>query len=91
MSNEFYGIGYIEERDHSRLKSKSQHVFEIMKDGQWYTLSDIEKMTGSPQASISAFIRGFRRQSNGGHTVEREYVQNGLHRYRLILNGDSHE
>ena len=86
MSNEFYGAGYIEERDHSRLKTKSQRVFEIMKDGQWWTLSDLEKITGSPQASISAYIRGFRRQANGGHTVERKYAQNGLYLYRLILN-----
>lgn len=89
MSNAFYGIGYIKERDQSRLKSKSKHVFEIMKGGQWWTLSDLEKITGSPQASISAFIRGFRRQENGGHIVEREYVQNGLHRYRLIVNEEN--
>ena len=57
-----------------------------MKEGRWWTLRELEEETSYPQASISASIRNFRKDKFGGHTVEREYVTNGIYKYKLVLN-----
>lgn len=85
----FDGPAYDHERDWERLNRQMKAIYSIMKDGQWRTLQDIEDLTGYPQASISAQLRAFRRPKFGGHTVEREYVRNGLHKYRLLLSACS--
>lgn len=83
----FAGADYDHERDHARLGAQLQRIFDVMKDGEWRTLDDIEAATGDPQASISAQLRFLRRPRFGAHTVEKEYVENGLYRYRVILKG----
>ena len=85
----FDGPAYDHERDWERLNRQMRAIYTIMKDGQWRTLQDLEDLTGYPQASISAQLRAFRRPKFGGHTVEREYVRNGLHKYRLLLSACS--
>lgn len=82
----FLGEDYDEARDFERLSKQHDRIFSLMSDGQWRTLGEIEEITKDPQASISAQLRCFRRKEFGAHTVQKEYIQNGLYRYRLILN-----
>lgn len=82
----FNGPSYVPSRDNERLTGQIQRVFNLMRDGQWRTLREIESATGDPAASVSAQLRHLRKKRFGSHTVEREYVGDGLHRYRLIVS-----
>jgi hypothetical protein len=86
---DFDGATINQERDKPRLFPQLQRVGEAMKDGRWRTLEQIASATGDPQASISARLRDFRKVKFGAHEVERRYVSDGLHEYRLILNQSS--
>jgi biotin operon repressor len=76
----FGGSTYSPSRDFDRLSRQAQRVAQFMERGNWVTLSEIAQATGDPEASVSARLRDLRRL---GFTVEREYVERGLHRYRL--------
>jgi hypothetical protein len=75
----FNGPDYVPERDNER-------VFDCMKDGAWRTLQQIHGITKDPEASISAQLRHLRKARFGGHAVEKEYLGDGLYRYRLLVN-----
>ena len=81
----FNGADYQPDRDNGRLTGQLLRIFDYMKDGQWRTLSQIATATGDPEPSISAQLRHLRKDRFGGHTVNREYVDNGLYRYQLIV------
>jgi hypothetical protein len=85
MSVHFGGETFEPARDGSRLANQLADVRAYMSDGAWHTLAEIEEATGHPQASISSRLRDLRKRPNGGHTIDREYVCRGLHRYRLLL------
>ncbi len=73
--------------DLSRLNEQLRRVFELMKDGQWRTLSEIGAATGDMPQSVSARLRDFRKEKFGGLTVERRrrgQVSRGLWEYRLL-------
>jgi len=80
----FNGADYIPSRDDARLSGQILRVWECMEDGNWRTLREIANITGDPEASISAQLRHLRKERFGGHEVEREYVSNGLYKYRLL-------
>jgi DNA-binding IclR family transcriptional regulator len=61
-------------------------VFDLMADGRWRSLDEISDLTGYPQASVSAHLRGFRSERYGCHTVDRKYISKGLHHYKLSIN-----
>ena len=82
----FGGSTYSEPRDGVRLNRQSQIIFDFMKSGEWWTLSAISDATGEPEASISARLRDFRKVEFGGHKVERQYVDKGLWKYRLLTS-----
>jgi hypothetical protein len=84
----FDGPDYNPDRDHSRLKSQISQIFHLMKDAQWRTLEEIAWSTGFPEGSISAQLRHLRKPRFGSHTVNREYVNNGLYAYQLIVNNE---
>jgi hypothetical protein len=93
-SKAFSGETYKPERDFVRLSGQLGRVFDVMKDGRWRTLTQIANQiyysrTGhlDTEAAISARLRDLRKEAHGGHTVERRYVANGLHEYRLIVKG----
>lgn len=86
MTIPFDGPAYVPERDDVRLTDQLARVWQVMKTSQWYTLRQIAVATGDPEASISAQLRHLRKPRFGSHTVERNYVGNGLHAYRLIPN-----
>lgn len=70
-------------RDESRLNRQQLLVWRAIKGGAWRTLADMAAETGCPEASISARLRDFRKPRFGGLTIDREYVGDGLWRYRL--------
>jgi hypothetical protein len=77
------GETFDRERDGARLNAQSKRVFDAMKYGDWRTLANLAHVTRDPEASVSARLRDLRK---AGFTVERRYVQRGLHEYRLIIN-----
>lgn len=79
----FNGADYNRARDDARLTGQILRVWECMSDGKWRTLKDIAQQTGDPEASVSAQLRHLRKPRFGGHTVEREYITNGLYKYKL--------
>lgn len=78
---QFHGETYVEELDGKRLRGQSLDVFQAMQSGAWFTLAQLHMITGHPEASISARIRGYKAM---GIDHDRERIGNGgLHRYRL--------
>lgn len=82
----FDGADYSPERDNPRLKGQLLRVWDVMKDGRWRTLREIATQTNDPEASVSAQLRHLRKDRFGAHQIEREYITNGLYKYRLIIN-----
>ena len=82
----FDGSDYIPMRDDIRLTGQLLRVWNVMQCGLWRTLPQIAQATGDPEASISAQLRHLRKPRFGGHTIEKEYIGDGLYRYRLIVN-----
>jgi hypothetical protein len=81
----FGGGTFDDKRDGDRLRAQLNRVYKFMHDGVWRTLEMISRETGDPEASVSARLRDFRKSKFGGHTVERQYISNGLWRYRLLV------
>jgi len=88
MTMRFNGSDYIASRDDVRLSGQLLRVWNAINHGLWRTLSQISEETGDPEASVSAQLRHLRKPRFGGHTIEKEYIANGLYRYRLIANQD---
>lgn len=86
----FDGATFDASRDGSRLGEQMHAVFAAMKDGQYRTLSDIARMTGAPEASVSARLRDMRKPRFGGHTVNRQYLRRGLFQYQLLVKPMEH-
>lgn len=80
----FDGETYIASRDHSRLNSQLNKVFNYMNDHGWHSLDEIAQAVGCPQASVSARLRDLRKSKFGGYTIDRTYIDNGLYHYRLV-------
>ena len=83
----FNGSDYVAELDDQRLQGQIRRVYDLMKDGKFRTLSEIEAITGDPQASISAQLRHLRKQRFGGFTVNRQRRgdrKDGLFEYQLL-------
>lgn len=80
----FDGETFDEERDGERLNSQFERVRELMLDGEWRTLEAISTAVGYPTHSVSARLRDLRKPKFGGFAVHREYVSDGLWRYRVL-------
>ena len=79
----FDGVTYEAGRDGNRLYAQLARVWLCLRDYQWHTLPELARVTGDPEASISARLRDLRKRKFGGYTVERRYVAQGLWAYRL--------
>jgi hypothetical protein len=84
----FDGATYVPERDNERMTGQILRIWDVMVNGEWYTLSEISTITGDPEASVSTRLRDFRKSKFGSHTVEKEHLGNGLYKYKLIVNED---
>lgn len=90
--NLFDGPTFEPALDEARLLSQIGRVFNLMRDGQWRTVSTIAASTGDPEPSVSAQLRHLRKARWGGHTVNRrrypgDPVVSGLFQYQLLTNG----
>ncbi len=86
MNKHFNGPEYEPEFDFKRLMSQHDLIKELMLDGRWRTLLEIEILLGYPSASISAQLRHLRKPRFGAYTVERRKRGNrnsGLFEYRV--------
>lgn len=81
----FDGQTFLPDRDGERLTRQHHRVLALMRDGAWRTLAEIAKITGDPEASVSARLRSLRTEKFGGYKVERRYIRRGLHAYRLVV------
>lgn len=77
------GATFDQEKDGTRLGLQHRAVFDLMRDGRWRTLAEIEDATGHPQASVSARLRDFRKPRFGGHRVNRRRRTEGSFEYQL--------
>ena len=70
--------------DFDRLCGQLKKIYALMIDGRWRSLFEIEKLTGEPQASISAQLRHLRKPRFGSHIVDKRRRGNsGTWEYRL--------
>lgn len=84
----FDGPVYEAVHDQARLTGQLLRVFELMHDGRWRTLAEIEAITGDPPASISAQLRHLRKRKFGSFIVDKRPRGDravGLWEYRLLL------
>ena len=89
LTNLFNGSDYVPHFDDTRLKGQMKRIYDVMKDGKFRTLSEIEQLTGEPQASISAQLRHFRRERFGSNIINKRIRGErscGLWEYSLIIN-----
>lgn len=78
--------GPVNAADCSRLEGQTKRIFELMKDGFWRTLAEIEAVTGDPAPSVSSQLRHFRKLRFGGNIVEKRRRNNGAQwEYKLII------
>jgi hypothetical protein len=86
----FNGPVYEPKFDQERLTGQILRIFDLMGDGEWRTLGEIEGITSDPPASISAQLRHLRKERFGSHTVNkrpRGDRENGLWEYQLLVHG----
>lgn len=82
----FSGSDYNAALDEQRLTGQVLRIYDLMKDGKWRTLSEIEAVTRDGQSSISAQLRNLRKPSFGSHKVEkRRRTEQGLFEYRILF------
>ena len=85
----FSGADYSEARDKYRLGKQAVKVYNYMHNNGWQSLNAISKATNSPEASVSAQLRAFRRPSfqpvDAIYEVDKRYVSKGLWEYKLIV------
>jgi hypothetical protein len=82
----FSGSDYEAKYDEKRLSGQIKRIYDLISDGKWRTLSEIENETGDPAASISAQLRNLRKSQFGGHTINkrsRGERSRGLFEYAL--------
>ena len=84
----FDGADYVHERDGKRLAKNHFKLKDLMQDQKFRTLSEISAITNIPEASVSAGLRDFRKEKFGRHIVNKNYLENGLYSYQLILNNN---
>lgn len=82
----FSGSDYNAARDSVRLTGQLLRVWDVMKDGKRRTLGEIARLAKAPEASVSAQIRNLRKPENGGHSIDKEWIDNGLYHYWLVIN-----
>ena len=84
----FDGPVYVPRFDYARLTGQIERVYNLICDGEWRTLSEIERATGDPAASVSAQLRHLRKVKFGSHTINkrpRGDRYSGLWEYQLDL------
>lgn len=86
---EFQGETYDARLDRDRLTGQLLLVWNIMSDGRWRTLYEIQQATRATLPAISARLRDLRKERFGSYTVERRQrgALRGLYEYRVGPKG----
>ena len=79
----FDGVTINDERDNGRLQAQLTEVRLLVTNMGWWTLGEIARATGYPEASVSARLRDLRKAKFGSFNVERKYVERGIWAYRV--------
>lgn len=82
----FAGATYDAKYDCARLTGQLLVITELMSDGKWRTLGEIQDATGYGESSISAQLRNLRKPRFGSHTVNKRSRGNreqGLYEYQV--------
>lgn len=75
------GGGIVREIDIDHLKKGVKLVFDIMRDGLWHTIAELQEKTGQAQAD-----RRMRELRSYGFEIEKERIRGTrTWRYRLLL------
>lgn len=85
---QFDGQTFEPELDAERLASQLKRVYFVMSDGKYRTLSEIGKMTGDPESSVSARLRDLRKDRFGAYQIDRRRRgdgRRGWFEYRLVI------
>jgi len=87
-TNHYDGDTFDQRRDGERCHSIHTALYEIMRDGRWYTLRELEQRCGGSGTSISARIRDFRKSRFKPiypcTTSESRNFGGGLWKYRIV-------
>lgn len=87
---QFPGPSYVQELDQIRLSRLQFAVFQLMRDCQWRTHSEMKAAIGfGSETGIAAMLRGLRHKENGKHFIDkrrRGNPEDGLFEYQLIVN-----
>mgnify|MGYP001558445303 CR=1 FL=1 len=78
---------YVEGIDGARIGYQREVVLDLMRDGVYRTLREIAAITGFPEASISARLRGYR---TNGMMVNRRRMSDpmrGIFAYQVLSMG----
>ena len=81
----FDGSTYDHKQDGPRLTGQLGEVWELVKDGEWWTLKQLAKKTGGSEAACSARLRDLRKPRFGRMRVDRVRQAEGWFEYRVVL------
>jgi hypothetical protein len=84
----FDGSDVDSEKDNLRLAGQLKVIYDLVKDGKYRTLREIEDETNYPQSSISAQLRNLRKERYGSFNIEKRSRgdrENGLFEYRIVI------
>jgi hypothetical protein len=85
----FDGQTYDPAQDKERLTSQLRRVWQVMSDGNWWTVAQIQRLTGDPSQSVQARLRDLRKDKFGSYLVEtRRVTKSGLYEYRVGSKGE---
>jgi len=79
----FSGAGVETVDDNIRLGKQIDKVLSFIKNGEWFSLSQISEAINAPHASVSAQLRNLRKREHGSYIIERKNEGSGYHLYRL--------
>ena len=83
----FDGKTYQAEKDQPRLSTHLSKVRDLMSDGEWRTLSQIQAIVGGSEAGISARLRDLRKHRFGSFMVKRRRLGDptkGVWQYKIF-------
>lgn len=75
-------------RDCDRLTKKLKMIYDFLNSNGWVTLAEMERATGIPQASASAFARHLRKHRFGGHQIDKRRRSDG-NQWEYSLKGNN--
>lgn len=79
----FDGPTYEPALDGERLGRQLDRVRDMLLGhrGEWFTISELQRVAGGSEAGVSARIRDLRKVRNGGHVVQRRRRAGGTWEY----------